>query len=316
MNNRARHTQYRKSSYRRKKTKALVVIVSIAVALLVALFLIIGNALHNKTENTAKKRNDKSSATDTDSSSSKLTEAKLISAHALPLLEDVSTFAERLSAIPADAEAVTVALNRPDGTLLYRSSLASTLTFLSVATDASDLPGLISRIDDRELYTSALLYVPTFAESDALLKDVYLSSWCSIAAEAIRAGVGDCLLVIRSASADDVERICELATLIRQIEPSAIVGCAIPEDVATAQNSEVLIKKLSTAFNYLTLDTTNYKDDEDVASYVEARISQMQMQLIYYKMRVLLPYSPDTKAQQSYIDVAKKYNISSWQIKP
>ena len=316
MNNRARHIQYRKSSYRRKRTKAMIVIVSIAIALLVALFLIIGNALHNKTENTAKKRNDKNSSTESDTNLSKLTEAKQISAYALPLLEDGSTFSERLSAIPDDAEAVSVALNRPDGTLLYRSALSSTLSFLSTATDASDLSGLVSRIDDRELYTSALLYVPTFAESDALLKDVYLSSWCSVAAEAIRAGVGDCLLVIRSATADDVDRICELATLIRQIEPSAIVGCAIPDDVVAAQNSEVLIKKLSTAFNYLSLDTTNYKDDEDVASYVETRISQMQMPLIYYKMRVLLPYSSDAEAQQSYIDVAKKYNISSWQIKP
>ena len=316
MNNRARHIQYRKSSFRRRRTKAAIIIASIAVAVLVALFLIIGNALHNKTESTAKKRNDKTSATEPDASASKLTEAKLISGYALPLLEDSSTFSERLSALPEDAEAVSVALNQPDGTLLYRSSLSSTLTFLESATDASDLSSLISRIDDEDLYTSALLYVPSFAESDALLKDVYLSSWCSVAAEAIRAGVDDCLLVIRTATVDDVERICELATLIRQIEPNAIVGCAIPEDVSIAENAEVLIKKLSNAFNYLALDTTNYKDDEDVASYVEARISQMQMQLIYYKMRVLLPRASDAETQQIYIEAAKKYNISSWQIKP
>ena len=316
MNNRARHIQYRKSSYRRRRTKATVIIASIAVAILVALFLIIGNALHSKAENTAKKRNDKTSATESDTSASKLTEAKLISAYALPLLENGSTFSERLSAIPESADAVSIALNQPDGTLLYRSSLSSNLTFLQSATDASDLSSLISRMDDRELYVSALLYVPTFAESDALLKDVYLSSWCSIAAEAFRAGVDDCLLIVRSAGPDDVERICELADLIRQIEPDAVVGCAIPDDVSIAENAEVLIKKLSKSFNYLALDTTNYKDDEDVASYVEARISQMQMQLIYYKMRVLLPHASEAEIQQSYIDTARKYNISSWQIKP
>ena len=294
----------------------MVVIVSIAVALLVALFLIIGNALHNKTESTAKKRNDKNSATDTDASLSQLAEAKLIAAHALPLLADGSTFSERLSALSSDATAVSVALNRPDGKLLYRSSLSSTLSFLAYESDASELSGLIDRIEDRELYTSALLYVPSFSESDTLLKDVYLSSWCSVAAEAVRAGADDCLLVVRSATADDVQRICELAILIRQIEPEAIVGCAIPEDVIAAENAEVLIKKLSSSFNYLALDTTNYKEDEDVASYVEAKISQMQMQLIYYKMRVLLPYSADAEAQQSYVQIAKKYNISSWQIKP
>lgn len=316
MNNRARHIQYRKSSYRRRRTKAAAIIISVAVVILVALFLIIGNALHKKTENTANKRNDKTSSSQTEPDIPKLSEAKSVSAYALPLLESGSTFSERLSALPADATSVSVALNQPDGTLLYSSALSSTLTFLQSQTDASALTSLISRIDDREIYTSALLYVPSFAENDALLKDVYLSSWCSVAAEAIRAGVGDCLLVIRSATPDDVERICELATLIRQIEPEAIVGCAIPDAIAGDESSDVLIKKLSTAFNYLALDTTNYKDDEDISAYVESRISQMQMQLIYYKMRVLLPRASDAETQQIYIDTAKKYNISSWQIKP
>jgi hypothetical protein len=78
----------------------------------------------------------------------------------------------------------------------------------------------------------------------------------------------------------------------------------------------VLIAELAKAFNYLSLDTTNHKDDEDVTSYVEARISQFQAQLIYYKMRVLLPFSDNPEDMQKYIDTAKKYNISSWQIKP
>ena len=110
--------------------------------------------------------------------------------------------------------------------------------------------------------------------------------------------------------------MCDLALLIRATEEDAIIGCVIPEDMLSAENSEVLIAKLAKAFNFLTLDTTSYKEDVDIAAYVESRISQMQMQLIYYKMRVLLPYSEVAEDQQKYIDTAKKYNISSWQIKP
>jgi hypothetical protein len=42
----------------------------------------------------------------------------------------------------------------------------------------------------------------------------------------------------------------------------------------------------------------------------------MQMQLIYYKMRVLLPTSEDEAVMQSYIDSVKKYNAPSWQFMP
>ena len=304
--------QYRRSIYRKKRIKAILLIAAVSLVLLFVLFMVIGTALHKKTSDNKDKRPTPSGTEQ--SASNALTPAQSVGAHALPLLKDGSSFSERLSAIGEGANAVTVDLNSTDGTLKYLSSLASELSFLSQASDAQSLSGVISRIDDRELYLSALLYVPSFAEENDLLREVYLSAWCSVALEAIRAGADDCLLFPRGATADDVDRLCELALLIRRSEEEAIVGCVIPEDVLSAENSEVLIANLAKAFNFLTLDTTSYK--EDVDAYVEERISQMQMQLIYYKMRVLLPYSDDPTEQQKYVDTAKRYNITSWQIRP
>ena len=293
MNNRARRLQYRKSLYRKKRSKATIIFWSVAVAVLFILFLVIGNALHDKVEQSEDRRNNQSSSTDAIAPENTLAEPKTVGAYALPLIEDGSSFAERLSAIPSETGAVCVALNKPDGTLLYRSSLSSTLTYLSSAPDASSLGDMISRIESREMYASALLYVPSFAEENELLRDVYLTSWCSVALEAIRAGADDCLLVPRAASVDSVDRICELARLIHDIDPDAVIGCILPEDVISASNSAILIDKLDKSFNYLALDTTSFKDDEDVAAHVEAKVAQMQMQLIYYKMRLLLPRSAD-----------------------
>lgn len=308
--------QYRRSIYRKKRIKAILLIAAAALVLLFVLFMVIGSVLHDKTSEDNDKNKRPSSSGTEQSRNDSLPAAQSVEAYALPLLKDGSTFADRLSAINGSASAVTIDLNTTDGTLKYLSSLSGKLSFLDQAADAQSLSSVISRIDSRDLYASAILYVPSFAEENDLLKEVYLSAWCSVAVEAIRAGADDCLLFPRGASADDVDRLCELALLIRSTEPEAIVGCVIPEDVLSAENSEVLIAKLSKAFNFMTLDTTGYKEDVDVAAFVESRISQMQMPLIYYKMRVLLPYSDVSENMQKYIEVAKKYNITSWQIKP
>lgn len=314
MNNRSRHMQYRRSIYRKKRIKAILLIAAASLVLLFVIFMVIGTALHKKT---SEDETDRPTPSGTEQSAQNtLPAAQSVGAYALPMLKDGSSFSERLTAIDGAASAVTIDLNSTDGTLKYLSSISGKLSFLSQATDAQSLSSVMSRIDDRELYASALLYVPSFSEENDLLRDVYLSAWCSIAVEAIRAGADDCLLFPRGATVEDVDRLCELAFLIRATEKDAIIGCVIPEDVLNAENSEVLISKLSKAFNFLTLDTTNYKEDVDIVAYVESRISQMQMQLIYYKMRVLLPFSEITEDQQKYIDTAKKYNITSWQIRP
>lgn len=313
MNNRARHIQYRKSIYRKKRMKAIFIICAIVLVLLFILFIIIGNALHQKTSEPDEEQ--KSSSTEkTDTAS--LSPARTINGYALKLLEDGSNFSDRLAAIPDSASAVSLALNATDGTLYFRSTLCADLPFLSYHEDSSALSTSISRTDSRDMYVSALLYVPSFAEQNDLLRDVYLSAWCSVTVEAIRAGVGDCMIIPRGAGVDELERMCELATLIHSIEPDAIIGCAIPEDIITATANEPMIEKLSKHFNYLALDTTNYKEEEDVIAYVESRISQFQMQLIYHKMRVILPYFETEEDMQRCIDTVKKYNISSWQVKP
>lgn len=315
MGNRPKHLQYRKNQYRKRRTKAIAVIIAVALAVLFILFLIIGNALHAKTAYGPSGSEESDKTTD-GTETVTLKPAATVGAYALPLLKDGSTFASRLSAVPEGAGAVSFALNSPDGELLYRSALTSEFSFLSYAEDASTLSGAISAIDDDELHASAILHVPSFAEEDALLREIYLTGWCAVAVEAIRAGADDCLIKPSSASAEDVDKLCELAERIRGIEPDAIIGAVIPEDVLSSSNSEVLISRLSRSYSFLALNATNAKEDEDVGVYVETRISQMQLQLIYYKMRVLLPSADEPEVMQSYIDSVKKYNVASWQCLP
>lgn len=315
MNNRPKHLQYRRNIYRKKRTKAIAVIVAVALVVVFILFLIIGNALHKKTS-TDNPNEPQGSDNATDSKTPSLPSAQAVGAYALPLLQDGSTFSSRLSAIPEDAEAVSINLNETDGTLCYKSDLASEFSFLKVASDASAISSAISTINGRDLYASALLNIPSFAVEDDLSREIYLTGWCAVAVEAIRAGADDCLIKTSSAGADEVEKLCALADLIHEIENEAILGIVIPDDVLTATNSEVLISKLSHSFNFLVLNATNAKEDEDIGVYIETKVAQMQMQLIYYRMRVLLPTADDSATMQSYIDSVKKYNAPSWQFLP
>ena len=104
MNNRARHMQYRKSIYRKKRIKAIAVISALAIALLFILFLIIGNVLHKKTSDSPSKNNNFAQSSK-ESEATVLQKAESVGAYPLPLLENGSAFSDRLATIPANAEA-------------------------------------------------------------------------------------------------------------------------------------------------------------------------------------------------------------------
>lgn len=312
--NRNRHMQYRRSIYRKRKIKTIIISTVVALLVLFVLFMIIGTALHAKTQ---EPEGDDTETTDTtDTEGPTLSAAKSVGAYALPLLEDGSKFSDRLASVPPNANAVCLSLNSPDGTLLYRSELAESLSQLSVHGDASSLSNAIGSIDNEGFYVSGALYVTAFELDNSLLRDVALTTWGAVACEALQSGVGDVLLIAPSMAADDVERICEIADNVHSNVERSVVGLVIPETVFEDKNSTALIKELSLHFNYLTLDTTGYKEEDDPLAFIEGKVSGFQLELMYYKMRVLLPRAADSDTQQKYIEAVTKYNINSWLILP
>ena len=303
--------RYKKNKYRNRRVRSVIIISVAAVAVLFVIFMAVGLSLSKKTKD-YKVAEDKFDHAQTDTTSNR--EVKAVSAYPLPLIEDGSSFASRLAGIKEGAKAVCVSLNKPDGTLLYRSSLASSLSYLSVESDASSLSTYINSIDAKDLYTTATLYIPTFKNlEDELLADVELSIWGSVACEAIRAGVGDVLLIASSAKSDDVEKLCALAERIHITEEKAVIGLILPQSVIDAEKSTSLIDTLSKSFDYLALDVTESKENLTLAENVENKIEKMQLQLMYYDMRVLLPIGASTEELDSLAKIVTKYSITSWQ---
>ena len=313
MNNRNRHMQYRKSIYRRRRVRAVIICTILIIAVAFALFMIIGTALHNKAQSS---REPDPHGEETRETNQRPTQAASVGCYPLPLLEDGSSFSSRLSAIPDSAQAVCLSLNDKDGTLFFRSELASSLSQLSVHGDASALSNAVSSIDKNGYYISSVLHIPSFSQENDLLLDVKLSTWGAVTCEAIRAGVNDVLLIVKDMDVDHVDKLCKLADNVHSTVSNAIIGLSLSESVLEDEDSTAIIDKFSAHFNYLALDTTAIRSDEDAVSFIEGRISGLQLELMYYKMRVLLPDADDASVRDEYIEAVKKYNISSWQILP
>ena len=306
---------YRKSNYRKRRIKNIIIISIIASIVLFIIFLIMGLSLAEK-----KKQfdiNDYDFENNNETDEENLREVVNVSAYPLPLLEDGSSFSSRLANIKEDATSVCISLNKPDGTLLFRSSLASSFSYLNVASDAQNLSNCANTIADKGLYATATLYLPTFEDTnDDLRADVELAIWGSIVCEAIRDGIGDVLLIADNASEDDVEKLCALADRIHITEESAIIGLCLPNSVLEAEKSVSLIEKLSKKFNYLAFNATNLEGEGTVLETTEKAIAEMQLQLMYYKMRVLLSRSSNTEELDKLIEIVTKYSITSWQVVP
>lgn len=309
-------SRYRKSKYRKKRIKAILITSIIALVVLFIIFMSVGLSLSEKTKEPYLD-DEFDDFEETDQTQKRIVQK--VGAYPLPLLEDGSSFASRLAAINEDAKSVCISLNKPDGTLMFRSSLASSLSYLSVASDASPLSTYIKSIGNDGLYATATLYIPSFKgkeDEDDLMTDIELSIWGSVACEAIRTGVGDVLLIASSATEEDVNKLCALAERIHITESDAVIGLTLPNSVLEADKRSSLIDTLAKSFDYLALDLTQIKGEGTVAENIESVIADMQLQLMYYDMRVLLPKGENAQALEELIKIVKKYNVSSWQVLP
>ena len=304
--------RYKRRNRRNQRIKTIVIISIISVLILFIIFLSVGLSLSEKTKKDYEIEGDDFDYEETEKKSDR--EVKNVRAYPLPLLEDGSTFTSRLASIKEDATSVCVSLNKPDGTLLYRSNIASSFTYLSVASDSKNISSYLDDIDGRNLYVTAILYIPTFAETtDDLKADVELSIWGAVICEAIRAGIGDVLIIADGADEEDVQKLSALAERIHITEENAIVGFAIPEAVFEAEKSVTLIDELSKTFDYLAFNASNVEGDGTFIENVESAIADKQLQLIYYNMRVILPRCQSTEELDTLAEVVTKLSVPSWQ---
>ena len=314
MSNRNRHLQYRKSVYKKRRLRAVIIISVSAAIIAFALFMIIGTLLHSKTQT---QDGTDPNSTDTQASdkeaSANLEKAPSVNAYALPLLQDGSLFINRLNTIDSDASSVCIALNDPYGTLLYRSELAKSFSNIDVENGASSLESSLKDISRKDFYTTAILYIPSFNNTNDLEQEVELSIWGAIACEALREGVGDVLIVASDATPEDIDKLSYVADMIHKNVPESIVGFTLSDQFVLDEDRIAYVDELQKHFNYLAVDMAT-SDEKQSVEHIEDL--KMQSMIIRHKMRILLPYSADKAVQNEYIESINQSSFINWQILP
>lgn len=311
MNTSNRHAQYRRRLQRKRRIR-IALILSLSLLLLLLLgFLIVGNLLAADPPS--------EQGSDTESESAELPSDLPPSIKARPLsleTKDSSTLSSRLQALRRDGVTeAAVPLNRNNGDLLYRSSLAERLEISSSGYSVT-IAGAAKQAKSYGIRFCGIWYLDAFEEKDDLLRSVRLSETASLLAEALENGMNDVLLLASDLRPDSLEELILLSESVHRLSPNGSLGIAIPDSFFGAENSIVLIDDLIHHFDFLAIDATEVGKDESEIERIEAVASANLDRLLRYNMRLILPYAQDADAQAAIIAAAEQYSAKSWLILP
>lgn len=310
--NRNRHMQYRRSIYRKRRIRVIVITAVIVLALLVSIFLILGNVLFDKAnEDDGETANTSADTLKNDTLFS--VNAREIKAAAISLDGTLNSISSALdSAKNGGYTSVSVTMNASDGKLAHYSDIADRLKY-SVFNDTNiSVASLTERAKDRSLYVSGVYYVSAFSESDELARSVAMAELTTVISESLRAGLDEVILIAPDITEEQCSEITHLVSEIRSFVPNAVIGFALPESIVNSKNAEI-IDELANELSFLALDLTKY-GETDPLEFAKERVGDMLYSLLRYKMRVMLPSFEETEKQSSIVSAVESAGISNWQI--
>lgn len=318
MNGRNRPISYRRKRQTKRTVATVLIVLGIVLALLFISFVILGNQMRKRAENTPKDEGKNPSDT---LATEQPDYAAPPSVSAYPVLAettDTTTFYSRMiAAKEKGATAISVPLTDAAGNLLYKSSVAASLGVDNNSTYHVTIGSLAEQASANQMYLSGVCVLKALEGEDDLLRSVALAQTAAIIAEAIRSGMDDVLLFAPSMKIEQIDELLRFVEQIRALAPDAVVGLALPSSVISHSDADKQIADLDSYFNYLALDVTDVGEN-DAAEFVDAQVhsSQNQYRFLYYGMRLLLPVGENGEEEERIVDAAKRNGVKSWQILP
>ena len=306
--NRNRHMQYRRSIYRKRRIRTMIITAAIVLALLTILFLVIGNIFFDKA-NEDENEPKQTTAPQTDDSIP-ADSARQIKATAISFESSLNSALDAAKA--GGFNAVSVMMNAPDGKLTHYSDIANRLKYESATNANTSVSRLMESAESRSLYVSGLYYVSAFSESDDLARSVKIAELATVISESLRAGLNEVILLAPNIKEEQCAEITHLISEIRAFVPDAVIGFALPNSLVESKNAEA-IDALAKEINFLALDLTRY-EDVDPLDFTKESVGAMLYSLLRYKMRVIIPFFEESEKQNSIISTVESSGISNWQI--
>jgi len=312
-----RRPSYKRSVYRRRKIKYILIASLSALAALFVIFVIVGNALDRKVDTVVSSldglEEEKNSAT-SDTGAAHATPVKVIS-KSTALSAEGSSLDSRLAKLSKEgASAVCFELDSKDGKVLYSSKVAQELGYQESGSSLWKLDNAIQVFDKHELYSIGITYVSELDSSNDLTRSAAIGYYAARIAEAFRAGVDEVLIYAPDTAPERMDELIRLSDEVHRLVPEAVLGITLPyplpeypaelesssdtvevsesqaETDTVKEFSDSLINDLWSAFDFFALDVCySAEGDEIVSEAAESRLGELLYYVLRYDIRILIP---------------------------
>lgn len=228
-----------------------------------------------------------------------------------PLSDPVAVNAAVEELTLGSREAVSLVVRDGAGEVHFRSTVARGLTGQEAA--GPDLGSLATTLREAGIYASAVFAVTSFAEPDAVARELQHAFEISLAAEVGAAGVDELLLVGLPITVDTLDDIAAyVGEIAEQLDDDVHLVVALPHEIVDGAAGTVLASRLSQMADALALDLRGL-DSEAYVAAVEDVFADASLYFSKYNMRVLFPGVDDATftTLRQLLEVSAVHN---WQI--
>ncbi len=211
-------------------------------------------------------------------------------------------------------EAVSLRLRDTNGEVHFRSAVAQRLTGQTPV--GVDLAQLVPALKKANIYTSAVLSVTSFTETDQVALELQRAFEISLAAEIGSAGVDELLLTDLPVSVDNLDGITAyIAEIKAQLEDSVQLAVAVPPAMVEGASGTVLVKQLSQYADTVALDlrALTPADGKTYPETVSAILANASLYFSKYNMRIILPVTEDAVFSELR-QILELNAVHNWQI--
>ncbi len=306
--------RYRRSVYRKRKIRIIVITTLCVLCVLAIALVIVGNVLGNKVAQRTQEREPSANT-----STNEHVVVKDVNAYPVALEAAGSTLNNRVaSAVRNGYTDICFDVTDDSGALLYASATAQALGKQSSATDLRSPEAIVKIFADNKVYSCAVLDASELENKDELLRSASIGYYAAISAELLRAGVDEVLISVGEIPVTQYGELITLASEIHRLsQGKGYVGISLPSTVFSNEKNDELVGNLWSSFDYLAVDLCSKVDYEgDVASQIGAELGTMLYDLLRHNVRVLLPNVSDAQLATEIKQTVSSEGAKSFQIMP
>ena len=306
MNGRGYSGHYRRQR-RRRGLPPVLIIALVTVALLLAIFLIVGNALNNKTQNQP----------------SVTTPANTETEQSKPLPQSVQCFVLDIEGESAYAtqtniskhaesgtRALSVKVKGADGAVLFNSNVAK--EFGKQSGSFIEMSTVVSRAKAQGMYVSAYFELDFISEENFDLRTAKLGYEAALVSELVTSGVDDVMISAGEAKSENIPELIRFAENIKAVNKNAKIGIALKSELYAGSESAMNIDSLNAVYDILGIDLSK-PPSEGMTEYIEGALSRNLYYILRYNARVILPGLSDAAQANAISGVVSSNSITNYQ---